>query len=84
MAEKSMMINSGINEVVVVIMYILFHDLLLQVIAECHVHGGLAIEYKTHAECRVEISSGADFIVCFFTANRISCFYSPKRRDICV
>lgn len=84
MAEESMVIDSGINKEIVVIIYILFHDLLLQIVSECYVHGGLAVEYKTHTECRIEISSGADFIVCIFTANRIPCFYTPKRSDICV
>ena len=56
MAEESMMIDSGINKEIVVIIYILFHDLLLQIVSECYVHGGLTGEYKTHTECRIEIS----------------------------
>lgn len=74
-----MMIDSGINKEIVVIIYILFHDLLLQIVSECYVHGGLTGEYKTHTECRIEISSGADFIVCIFTANRISLLLYPKK-----
>ena len=73
MAEESMVIDSGINEEIVVIIYILFHDLLLQIVSECYVHGGLAVEYKTHTECRIEISSGADFIV--LCADTCQCLY---------
>ncbi len=78
MAEESMVIDSGINEEIVVIIYILFHDLLLQIVSECYVHGGLAVEYKTHTKCRIEINTGI-YDLRSFRANGISYFYAPKR-----